>query len=71
MRKEYQNDEKNNNEKKGLQVLKDGHLYKHRINKESIYWKYVQAKKESKCKGTNTISDNEQILSEIHHNENK
>ena len=48
--------------KKGFQVLKDGQLYyRHRINNDSIYWKCVHAKKDSKCKGTITISDNDQI----------
>ena len=48
--------------KKGFQVLKYGQLYyRHRINNDSIYWKCVHAKKDSKCKGTITISDNYQI----------
>ncbi|CAF0727912.1 unnamed protein product [Brachionus calyciflorus] len=50
-KEEYQNEEKNKNEKKGLQVLRDGHLYyKHRINKRSIYWK---------CKAIRNVKQND------------
>jgi hypothetical protein len=67
-RDDFENNEKDKKEKRGLHVLRDNQqYYRHRINNESIYWKCVHAKKEAKCKGSVTIDDNGKIVAEVAH----